>query len=198
MLTAGNKRSRLDPVAAALVVLERDGPESLTTRAVAAEAGVTATALYRHFTDKNALLDAVIAEVYRRFKQAMLAPAAMEEAGALSWLFIAGDRYLRFALEHPNYYRLLFAEPHRIRIDRYPNDFHDGRSTGFRALRDGVARCMTAGALKEDEPADVALTIYAHMHGLIMLHFAGRFADDARVFEKFFHKSLEHLLTGLR
>ena len=195
MLTAGNRRTRLDPVAAALRVLERNGPQALTTRAVAAEAGVTATALYRHFADRQALLDAVIAEVFQVFRKAMLAPAAAE--GSDASLRVAFDRYLRFALDHPNYYQLLFAEPHRIRIDRYPTDFHSGRSSTFRALRDVVGGCMDSGVLRNDEPADVALTLYAHMHGLIMLHFAGRFGDDDRTFERFFHRSMTHLVTGL-
>ena len=83
-------------------------------------------------------------------------------------------------------------------IDRYPDDFVAGKSAGFRHLRDVVAEGMARGALRAEEPADVALSVYAHMHGLIMLHFAGRFGDDDALFTSFFRRSMEHLLTGLR
>jgi AcrR family transcriptional regulator len=185
----------MSPLAAALAVLERDGPDQLTMRAVAAEAGVTATALYRHYADQQALLAALVTTVYQGFREAML--AASPAPASLGSLRVAFDRYLRYALEHPQHYRLLFVEPHRLKIDRYPSDFVSGRSPTFKALRDIVAGCMAVRLLRAGEPADVALTLYAHMHGLIMLHFAGRFGDDARVFEAFFHRSLDHVIDGL-
>src|SRR5688500_17688729 len=196
MLTGDNLRRRLSPLEAALAVVRRDGPEALTMRSVAAEAGVTATALYRHYADKEALLRAVVGEAYRVFRAYLV--AELDGDDPVRWLRLGFDRYLRFALEHRNYHKLLFASPRTVAIDRYPDDFVAGKSVGFRHLRDAVAEAMARASLRADEPADVALSIYAHMHGLVMLHFAGRFRDDDALFTGFFRRSMEHLLTGLR
>ena len=167
-------------------------------RNVADEAGITATALYRHFANKEALLTEVIRAAYALFRRSLM--GEVPEARPEARLRLAFDRFLRFALEHPNYYRLLFVEPHGVGIDRYPDDFRAGKSSGFRQLRDLVADSMRAGVLAGQpsrDAADVALTVYAHMHGLITLFLAGRF-PDARVFQRFYLESLDRLLNGLR
>lgn len=195
MLTGDNLPRRLPVLDAALAVVRRDGPEGLSMRNVAAEAGVTATALYRHYANKEELVRAAVGEAYRLFRSYLVVDMTGDDA--VGWLRLGFDRYLRFALEHRGYYRLLFATAHEA-ADRYPDDFAQGRSAGFRQLRDGVAAAMARGALRADEPADVALTLYAHMHGLVMLHLDGRFGGDDALFARFFGRSMERLLTGLR
>lgn len=195
MLTNVNKGRRLEPTTAALSLLRREGPAALTMRNVAAEAGVTATALYRHFDDKTDLLRAVVREVYAVFRHHLTGELPADSEAALS---VACDRYLRFARSHPNYYRLLFAEAHEIGIDRYPEDFQSGRSPTFRVLKSLVGRCMADGVLCPGNEADIALTLYAHMHGLVMLHLAGRFRHNETLFERFYHDSIGRLIGGLR
>jgi AcrR family transcriptional regulator len=196
MLTLVNKARGEGILPAAMAVLRRDGPAGLVMRNVAAEAGVTATALYRHFDSKDALVKAVVKEAYRLFRQSLIADVTTGDA--VVWLRVGFDRFLRFGLEHPNYYRLLFIEPHGHGIDRYPADFTKGKSAGFTHLRTIVERAIAEGSLsgtRSDAPA-VALTIYAHMHGLITLHLGGRF-PDVREFERFYFESIERILKGL-
>jgi len=192
----GDRRD--DLIESALAVLRRDGPAALTMRNVADEAGVTATALYRHYADKEALLADIVRAAYRVFRQSLL--VEVPSGNAEVWLRLAHDRFLTFALEHPNYYRLLFLERQGIGIDHYPADFQQGKSAGVRHLREVVADCMRAGVLA-GEPSknatDVALTVYAHMHGLIALYLGGRF-PDVQVFQRFYLQSLDALLDGLR
>lgn len=199
MLTTVNRKRGEDPLAFALAVLRRDGPAGLTMRNVAAEAGITATALYRHYPHKEALLKAVVRQVYEVFRRHLV--VAIDGGDPVTWLRIAADRFLRFALECPNYYRLLFEEPHGLGIDRYPADFVRGRSPTFRQLRDLVRAAIDSGAIVADSAsdavaADIALTFYAHMHGLIMLRLAGRFPDES-AFQRFYGQSMERLLRGL-
>jgi AcrR family transcriptional regulator len=194
MLTGVNKPARPSPLEGALTLLRREGPGALTMRNVAAEIGVTATALYRHFDDKSDLMRAVVREVYGVFRQCITVPDRKDPLDALR---DACGRFLRFARAHPDYYRLLFVEAHGIGIDRYPGDFHSGRSPAFRHLTDLVRRCIAAGLFRKGNPADIALTLYAQMHGLVMLHFAGRFANDDMLFERFYVDSIDRLITGL-
>jgi AcrR family transcriptional regulator len=197
MLTMVNRKRGDDPLPPAMAVLLRDGPGALTMRNVAAEAGVTATALYRHYPGKDALVKAVVKATYEIFRRHLI--TEVEGGDPITWLRIAADRFLRFALDYPNYYRLLFEEPHGFGIDRYPDDFRKGKSPTFRQLRDLVHAAIESGALagKPANAGDIALTFYAHLHGLIMLRLAGRFPDDA-AFQRFYGQSVERLFQGLK
>ena len=192
MLTLVNQSDGAERViGAARRVLARDGAAALSMRNVASEAGITATAIYRHFASKDELLRALIRERYDVFLQYLAdAPAGRKPIDRLVAVF---DRYLDFAIEHPRAYELLFVSPHGISIDRYPTDFNSGRSRGFRRLRALVEACMAAGQLREGDATDVALDLYAHAHGLVMLHRAGRFGGRSDVLRRFFRRSLARL-----
>jgi len=193
MLTLVNQESTEGRIlAAAERVLRRDGPSGITMRAVAAEAGITATAIYRHYADKAALLKRLIREEYNLFLSYVTAvPATLSPADKLR---ATSDRYVDFAIDHPQAYQLLFVEPHGISVDRYPKDFQSGRSRGFGQLRALVEECMDAGEIREGDPTDVALDIYAHLHGLVMLHSAGRFGGRTAVMRTFVRRSIARLL----
>ena len=191
-LTLVNQTAGADRIlAAARRVLDRDGPAAISMRTVAAEAGITATAIYRHFTDKGDLLRALIREQYTLFLEYLAtAPAAETPIDRLMGAF---ERYLDFSLDHPNGYELLFVTPHGISIDRYPADFASGRSRGFRQLKALVEECIQAGELRDDDATEVALGFYAHAHGVVMLHRAGRFGGRHDVVRRFFRRSLSRL-----
>lgn len=192
---ANGERNRPRPLVAALAVLSRDGPDALTLRAVAEEGGFSNPAIYRHYENKGALIRDVIREVYGVFKSYLF--DAVDVDGDRQRLLAALDAACRFALDHPHYYALLFFMPHRLVIDRYPDDFRKGKSPGFRFLVDLVSAGMRSGALRRADATDVALSIVAHMHGLVILHQTGRFDDDDAVFRDFYRRSVELLLGGM-
>src|SRR5215204_3992851 len=103
-------------VDAAIPLLRSGGAEALTLRAVAREAGVSQTAPYRHFADRAALVSAVADDGFRRLHARLVAAArapakttgrAQHTArGGLQAIALA---YVRFALEHPEEYRVMFG-----------------------------------------------------------------------------------------
>lgn len=99
------ERALLD---AAAVLLERGGPKAVTTRAVLAEAGVTAPTLYHHFRDKDGLLDALIEEGVARFF-AQHAAALQATTCPLEDLRLGWAWYLDFVCQQPQLFRLLSA-----------------------------------------------------------------------------------------
>jgi AcrR family transcriptional regulator len=193
MLTIVNSGEGADRVLdAARRVLARDGVGALTMRSVGAEGGITATAIYRHFVDKDALLRALIRDRYDLFLQYL--SEAPPGTGALERLVAVFERYVDFAIDHPNAYELLFVTPHGLAIDRYPADFNSGRSRGFRQLKTLVQACIDAGEMRDGDATDVALDLYAHVHGLVMLHRAGRFGGRDDVMRRFARRSLARLV----
>jgi AcrR family transcriptional regulator len=192
---ANHDRNRSRPLVAALAVLRREGPGALTLRTVAQEGGFSNPAIYKHYENKDALIRDVIRETYGVFKSYVF--DTIDVDGDRRRLDAALGAVLRFALEQPRYYELLFFTPHRLVIDRYPDDFRRGKSPAFRYLVDLVSACMRTGDLRKDDATDTAITLIAHVHGLVILHQTGRFNDDDALFEKFFERSMSRLLRGL-
>ncbi|NOT07447.1 MAG: WHG domain-containing protein, partial [Gemmatimonadales bacterium] len=157
--------------------------------------GFSNPAIYRHYENKDALIRDVIRESYAVFKSYLFDAADVEAPRARLDATVAAA--LRFALDYPHDYELLFFSPHRLVIDRYPEDFRKGKSTGFRFLAELVRVCLPRARARADLATDAALTIVAHMHGLVILHQTGRFNDDPAVFKRFFGRSMRLVLAGV-
>jgi AcrR family transcriptional regulator len=146
--------------------------EDLSLRALARSVGVSATAVYRHFPDKDALLAAIAEEAY-----AMLAAdqrAASEAAGGgLAGFGATGAAYVRFALKNPALFRLVFAhvqtEPHEKRAEE---------DEAMAMLHASAATYAPAGV----DPRIAALQAWSLVHGLAMLMLDGHVpAEDALI-----------------
>lgn len=167
----GQRRQRLprgsgDQLRADIIFAARDlmieAPDTLSMRAVADAVGVTAPSIYRHFADKDELLTAVVAEVFEELDTAMLAAGA-DVTDPLERLHAYGLAYLRFAIAHPEQYRLATMDPcPRPDIDQM---LQEG---AWVHMSDTIAECITAGVLAGD-PLAVTLDLWAGVHGLAAL-----------------------------
>lgn len=99
-------------LATAAEMLEDDGPEGLSLRAVARVAGVSPRAPYRHFADREALLAALAADAFERFADA-LDPAVVQIDTSGDTVAAQAAAYVRFALAGPGRFRLMFG-PRRM------------------------------------------------------------------------------------
>ncbi|MFI8351945.1 TetR/AcrR family transcriptional regulator [Streptomyces cyaneofuscatus] len=148
---------------AARELLEEDGSAGLSLRAVARRAGVSATAPYRHYADREALVSAVAAEGYRELAgslaQAHPAPSTPDELAAVA------VAYVQFALDHPALFRAMFAEP------------CDPTSAERVAATEAISQYVRTivGATFPDVDADaLSTTVWALVHGLAFLHLDGK------------------------
>lgn len=174
-------------VGAARALYFERGPDAVTMRAVAERVGVTATALYRHFADKDAILREVVGEGSRLLGSHLF--RALEAPTPLERLRATAMAYLDFALAQPQAYRALF--------DPAPDDeespAHRQRGAVRRFLRDRVREGMDAGVLSQGDADGVALTLWSLLHGLASLHQAG----IARM-EWLRERALTGLIEGIR
>jgi len=79
-------------------LIEKEGLARLSVREAARRAGVSHNAPYRHFPDRNALLAALAAEGFERLEKFLEGRSGRE----------MGEGYVRFALAHPQRFRLMF------------------------------------------------------------------------------------------
>ena len=104
-------RLREDLIEAALGLMAETGdPEDISIRAVAKSAGVSPTAAYRHFEDRDSLIAAACEANFVQFA-AYLAECVSTEQDPFERLRLAGRGYLAFATADPGRYRVLFSNP---------------------------------------------------------------------------------------
>ncbi|WP_432115926.1 TetR/AcrR family transcriptional regulator [Streptomyces sp. S1] len=148
---------------AARELLEEDGSAGLSLRAVARRAGVSATAPYRHYADRDALVSAVAAEGYRELAEHLAgahpSPSTPDELAAVA------VAYVRFALEHPALFRAMFAEP----CDPTSAE----RVAATAAISEYVRGIVRATFPGVDAEA-LSTTVWALVHGLAFLHLDGK------------------------
>jgi AcrR family transcriptional regulator len=181
-------------LAATLDLMERAaGADGVTMRRVAASVGVTAMAIYKHFRDREALLQAVTAAEYPRIA------GYFERANAK--IRVPGLRgmhgYLDYAFDHPQLFRYMFSS-HRTDAFAFPQDLEGNKSPTFNILRTVVSQLMDRGVFQQDDVGETGLSIWAHAHGLITLYLSGRINMPRTAFRKLYIRSLDRLLNGLR
>ncbi len=156
----GDLRAAL--VGAAEALLERTGSlEAVTLRAVAREAGVSAPAIYGHFTDLEALVDAVVDEGFRSLGTAIAASVA-RHSDPVERLLAGCRAYVDAGLAAPGRYRAMFG------ARRLPSS-----QQAFDLLVDGVAACVRAGRSGSRDPRSDATLVWTALHGVVMLRAAG-------------------------
>ncbi len=170
------------------------GMSGISMRRLADEIGVTAPAIYKHFDDKEALLEAVAERGFGVFEERLAAmirrqPAHRRIAGVLAC-------YRDFAIEEPHLFEIMFVVP-RARHRGYPSDFAEGRSATFNTLRSAVDQAMDAGVLRKDDSLELTLNLWAYAHGLVGLFRAGRFGSDLVAFQRLFDRAITRFLRGL-
>jgi AcrR family transcriptional regulator len=154
-------RDRIVEVAADL--LASGGPQSVTTRAVAAAAGVQAPTIYRQFGDKDGLLEAVADRVFAAYVDGKEIPDDVDPVEHLRDSF---DAHLAFGLENPGL-TALFSDPLR------PHSATEDR--GIAVLRERIHRVALAGRLRVPEDRAVSLV---HAIGVgVVLDLIGTPAD---------------------
>lgn len=148
------------------LLLETGSEEAVSIRAVARAVGVTAPSIYRHFEDKAHLLFEVCARQFDLLDES-IERAVAGIADPLLALRARGKAYVRFGIEHPEHYRIMFMGP----AYATPNQWSDLLETGsFAHLIEGIEAAIDAGALRPTGDAfTTALHVWADIHGLTSL-----------------------------
>jgi AcrR family transcriptional regulator len=162
-------------LAAARDLFLKQGLSGFSMRRVAAQAEISATAIYRHFKDKDALLQAVVEEGFLVFASYLF--RSLEGKTPLERLTLAGENYIRFSLEQPKYYRLIFMswfDEKKPEFVAKRAEEQRGQAPTFQFLLDRVDECIKEGIIKgEVQAMDAALGIWSQVHGLAALYLAG-------------------------
>lgn len=150
-------RPRQRVIDAAIDLLEREGRDAVTTRAVAVAAGLQPPAIYRLFGDKDGLLDAVVEYGFARFlasKRVDPDPQDPVEDLRAGW-----DLAVEFGRANPALYTLMYSEPVGTTTAAF--------EAGMKILSGRVRRLAAGGWLRVDEDLAVTL-IHAMGRGAVL------------------------------
>ena len=175
---------------AAKKVLEQEGIPGLSMRRIAEESGMSPMSLYRHFADKDALLNALMADGLLAWEERV---RAIRAKAPLPWLECLTDEFLAFALEEPHRFDAAFFLP-APKARQYPGDFEAGRSPVIAMAVVKIDQARAEGLIGDTPALDVALTLSALAQGLISMHRAQRFSSDAEfaaLYRSVMHQTLK-------
>jgi AcrR family transcriptional regulator len=157
-------------VQAARDLLAEGGMAALSMRGVAERVGVSATALYHYFANKQDLVDRVVRWGFERFGTYLETAARRFPKGSIERVHALGEAYLKFALENEEYFRVIFSI--QVRDPRAVEDLPGGG--GYPLLRQSVVDAMEAGYLRAADPDLVSHFLWATVHGVVTLVLACR------------------------
>jgi AcrR family transcriptional regulator len=158
----------------ALRTIQVHGVAHLTLRTVGQRLGVSRSALYRHFADKQALLAAVGGEGFRMLRQAVADAWEHNGHGRVGFEAMA-KAYVHFAVAHPSHYRVMFGG--FIESAAKNEDFIGEARAAFQVLVDALVDQQNAGLIRGDDPVLMARFVWALVHGISMLVIDGQFRE---------------------
>jgi len=184
----------------ALDIYLREGLDALSMRKIAQRVGITATAIYRHFESKDALLAGLMHEAYGTFYRYLSGQAiAPQLQGAVceDGLEAIGQGYFQFAIDHPMYYELLFMTPLK---SLYENDYPEVAELAHRTfnhLVEAVQQLMDSGFMRPADAQQVATSIWAISHGVMSLYLKKQIPHNEAELREQFNSTMHQYFTGL-
>ena len=163
-------------VDAAVALIARKGPQGFSLREVARRARVSEAAPYWHFADREALLAAVAERGFEEMAKGMMEIWSREVDPAERFRAL-GIGYVRFAMAHPSYLRVMFGSEVPDKAE-HPALAAAGDRT-FTLLVQAIEECQVAGRVRGGDPRELAVAAWSIVHGLAALLVDGKLKDHA-------------------
>jgi AcrR family transcriptional regulator len=151
----------------ALAMVTEEGAWNFTLREVARRAGVSHTAPYNHFEDKSALLAEVAALGFESLRQTMEGAARGQPRSARQAFAGISAAYVRFGVEHPAHYRLMFGA--ELAEQASSPALQAASDATFAVLTSVLERGQASGQIRTGSVRDQALAAWSLVHGLATL-----------------------------
>ena len=159
-------------LAAARAMFTRDGYERTTMRGIANRIGYTATTIYHHFADKDALMLELCAMDFRALHTALTSVSQVSDP--VERIRLMGLGYVRFALENTEQFRFMFLTERPLPNQDDLARLKDPGDDAFLALRNAVSEAIEGGRFRPEyrDPDLVAQMLWAAVHGIATIHVA--------------------------
>jgi AcrR family transcriptional regulator len=186
---------RAEILEAAERIFVAEGYEGATIRKIADEVGVSSTALYMHFQDKGCILLEICERTLRLLfeRNSEIAAKPLDPVVRVRMML---EAYMRWGLEHPNAYQLVYSGRPLAAAGPWPEDTRDLSTQCYESFRNVVREIAAVGRLRTGAPDSAAQVLWMSCHGVVALmasrpHFG--WADRDELIEV----TLDGLLNGV-
>lgn len=180
-------------LSAAKAVLESAGFKGLTIRRVAQRADLSPMALYRHFKNKDELVNALMQDGISAWEEIVRGIRARDP---VKWLEALAEAYLDFALTQPHRFDAAFFLPAPA-ARRFPDDFAAGRSPAIALVMTRIDQAKADGRFRDEPTLGIAVALAAYGQGFVSMHRAKRFASDQQ-FKALYRAAQRQFLDSLK
>ena len=175
--------------------INKNDIDKLTLKILSDETGTSRSAIYRHFKNKDELIETIILEGFNRFDNAT-APILLDTSISLiDRFYLTTKVYIEWAKSNPNLYRLLFGKKYAY-IREIIMSIKDKDCDGFGALKLAIEEGQNQGIIKKEDSYKQSIIIWASMHGLSSLLIDG-FMDVQEIYEELYSDMFISLLSGV-
>ena len=182
-------------LASACDIYLQEGYKGMSMRKVASKAGISPTAIYRHYKNKEALHHQVLREGFRTFDSYL--QLALDGQNALERLNLAADRFFAFATEQKKYYEILFLTMDHTVEHKVKGTLSQDATVSHRFMVDRVRDCIEEGTLKEDNPDEVAMLLLSTCNGFFGMYVSKKVTGTPAQMKVKYDRMYQRLLHGL-
>jgi AcrR family transcriptional regulator len=163
-------------IKAGVEILSKEGMEGLSLRQVAQRAGVSHSAPYAHFPDKQSLIAAISTEGFNQLYSELDAAVSAYPKNPKKQLQQGALAYLQFALKNTDTFKIMFSGVLEKEKD-YPAFVEISHKT-FQRVVDVVRACQQAGIMRATSAEMMAVAAWGQVHGIVSLALEGQISHS--------------------
>ncbi|MEM1402422.1 MAG: TetR/AcrR family transcriptional regulator [Pseudomonadota bacterium] len=184
-------------IVAAAELIEESGSMNFSMADAARKAGVSTAAPYRHFRDKEDLLDWVSRLAFYGLGEGARQAVARTPDGSIERITALGNHYLNYVSSKPAFYDLMWGD---IAIRAFNQDDFDRNASGFYILLDAVQSYLDSEGLTSEPALDIAVQLWSSVHGMSAIRMSGKlphFHPQADT-EKMLERATRTFMAGIK
>ena len=173
-----------------------NGYKGLSMRKIADKAGISATAIYRHFSNKEELFHRLVKKGFSTYTH-YLTPA-LKETTAQDRFIKTVEYALDFILEQPKYFELIFVKSETK--DELVNfdDLRVESKISFDFYTTRITECMEEGYLKKDNPSEISVLLLGAYTGFFSFYTSGLLPRTEEEIRKLYWRTMDRILNGVK
>jgi len=176
-----------------LLLLNNEGSEKFSLRKLASMCGVSHAAPYKHFKNKEELIELIVQEVWKSFFLALSFPKDLFPDNPKLQIVEIGKRYVRFLVEKPEYLKFIFLSDSTSPISVMECEFIS-QVDAFNVFNKSAANYFESVSLDPNLYIEKTLLMWSIVHGFALLISKKTITteeDYLQLIEKMLHNYLE-------
>jgi AcrR family transcriptional regulator len=178
----------------AMKLIITEGYDNITMRKIADKIEYSPTTIYLYFKDKSEILYSLLNMAFDKFYEAQLSIQNIPDSKER--LLAHGLAYVKFAMDNPHYYDLMFILKEPTESMKCPEDWLSSTRT-YDLLKTNIQQCMDDKYIEETDIEVIAFTLWSLVHGIASLMIKRGFMIPEHFREYLIYNSIQFAFKGM-